>query len=394
MTGTRKILVSRQISSVEERATGGDYALDAQEAEVEFEKLVRVAHKGHASDLILKCGQVAMFKLNGELFPLRNGNTVDSVFVERLVSCICSPVLIQNLSQSRSIDFAYTSRTGVRLRINVFSVRGRLSLVGRLISRSVPTLASLGMERCLKEVMTLRRGLVLVCGATGNGKSTTLAAMVDHINRNRNCHILTIEDPIEFLHADRRSLVNQREIGVDAPSFADAMRSAMRQSPDVILLGELRDASTIEVALQAAETGHLVLSCLHSTDASEAITRLKTVMGSDKESSVRSLLADQLQAVVSQRLVKRRNNPGRVAAQEILISNSSVRQKILEGGNLTDLRKGLAEGARLNIQTFDAHLHALVKANIVEFEEALKHASNREDFALLFRGISSRKHAS
>lgn len=359
----------------------------------QFDAFLKIAAKGRASDLILKPGQVPLFKLDGELFPLRQGSVLDQSFIEDLLTCICPKVLRPALDARRSLEFIHLAENGSRVRVSAFLGRGRYSLVGRIIYQGVPTLASLGMEKRLQPIFGLRRGLVLVTGATGSGKSTTLAALIDWINRNRTCHILTIEDPIEYVHPDRSSVVHQREIGLDAESFAEALRSSLRQSPDVILVGELRDAETMSIALRASETGHLVLASMHTGDAADSINRIINAVGTDTERITRMQLADHLQAVVSQRLVKRKAGGGRIAAQEIMVMTSTLREKILQGKDSLSLRQGLAQGARNQIQTFDDHLFQLVCSGEVGFKEALDHVSNREDFILRCKGFSAGREA-
>jgi twitching motility protein PilT len=234
------------------------------------------------------------------------------------------------------------------------------------------------------------RGLVLVTGTTGSGKSTTLAAMIEQINQDRTCHIMTIEDPIEFLIRDRRSIVNQREIGVDTHSFSNALRAALRQDPDVILVGEMRDFETIETALTAAETGHLVMSTLHTLDATETINRIISVFPPYQQKQVRLQLSTILKAVISQRLVPRADGKGRVPALEVLVSTGFTRELIADKDRTKELPEAIAKGhTTYGMQTFDQSLMSHVKSGIIAYEEALKHVSNPDDFALRFRGIAS-----
>jgi twitching motility protein PilT len=238
------------------------------------------------------------------------------------------------------------------------------------------------------------RGLILVTGTTGSGKSTTLASMINHINMNRTCHIITIEDPIEFLIKDRRSIVNQREIGVDTNTFAHALRAALRQDPDVILVGEMRDFETIETAITAAETGHLVMSTLHTLDAVETINRIISVFPPHQQKQIRLQLASILKAVISQRLVPRADGRGRVPALEVLVTTARVREAIGDKDRTKELHDAIAKGfTTYGMQSFDQSLMQLVKQDLVTYEEALKHVSNPDDFALRFRGISSTSDA-
>jgi twitching motility protein PilT len=298
------------------------------------------------------------------------------------------------LNDIHDVDFSFQSHRGGRVRINIFHQRGELGLVARLIPTEIPTFEKLEMGLTVRQLMDQKRGLILVTGATGSGKSTTLAAMLDYINSTRTSHVITIEDPIEFVHNDKRSMFNQRELGLDTRSYAAALKSALRQAPDVILVGELRDAETTEVALQAAETGHLVLSTLHTNDAADSILRILGITGQDKETIVRAQLADSLRGVVSQRLIKRKDRPGRVAAQEIMVNTATIREKLLKGGHPSVVRDFIVQGAHSGMQSFDQHLIQLVNSGAVDYEEALRNATNRDDFALRFNGVSDGREAS
>jgi twitching motility protein PilT len=359
-----------------------------------FETLIASAAKGGASDLLLKRGQVPMFRWNGELFPSRNGPRLESAFLETLASVLLSKAHCERLNEVNDVDLSFQSQRGGRTRVNIFSQCGELGLVARLIPSEIPTFEKLEMDATLKRLVDQKRGLVLVTGATGSGKSTTLAALLDYINSTRTAHIITIEDPIEFIHHDKRSMFNQRELGLDTRGYAEALRSALRQAPDVILVGELRDSETMEVALQAAETGHLVLSTLHTNDAADSILRILGLTGQEKEAIVRQQLADTLRGVISQRLVKRADKSGRVAAQEVMINTATIRERLLKGAHPSIVRDFIAQGSNQGMRTFDQHLIQLVKAGIVEYDEALKNASNRDDFTLRFSGVSDGREAS
>jgi len=354
---------------------------------VTIDKLLTVASKGGASDLLLKVGQIPMFRYNGDLYPLRDGPRVDAEVIEAMVATICTPEQLEWLDKLEDIDTSYRSPSAGRIRVNIFRQTGHLGIVCRLIPSEVPTIDEMGLSPTIKRIADMNRGIILVTGATGSGKSTTLAAMIDHINRNRTCHILTIEDPIEFQHMDKRSLINQRELGFDTKSYAYALKSALRQNPDVILLGEMRDAETMEVALQAAETGHLVLTTMHTNDAADSITRIIAAMGSSRESVVRAQLADNLRAVISQRLLRKKDKKGRVAAQEIMMNTATIRERILKGDPPTIVRDFIAQGQTYGMQTFDMHLYDLYTKEIIDYEEAYRYATNRYNFDLRCRGI-------
>lgn len=358
-----------------------------------FEILLGSAVKGGASDLLLKQGQVPMFRWNGELYPSRNGPRIDGRFFMNLSAALLSSSNCERLNNMVDVDFSYQSVRGGRVRVNIFHQRGDLSLVARLIPSEIPTFEKLGMGKSIRNLAEQKRGLILVTGATGSGKSTTLAAMLDFINSTRTSHVITIEDPIEFVHSDKRSMFNQRELGLDTPTYAQALRSALRQAPDVILVGELRDSETVEVALQAAETGHLVLSTLHTNDAADSLLRILGMMGQEKESIVRAQLADSLRAVVSQRLIKRKDS-GRVAAQEVMVNTATIREKLLKGGHPSLVRDVIAQGGHSGMQSFDQHLAHLVQSDVIEYDEALANATNRDDFALRYNGVGDGREAS
>jgi twitching motility protein PilT len=354
-----------------------------------LDALLGIAQRGGASDVLLKVGQSAMFRLNGELYPLRDGPRMDRNMIETMVGCCLTEEQLERLNTLEDIDASYISPKVGRVRINIFRQRAEPGMVIRLIPTEIPSIDGLGMSAIVKYIAEQKRGLVLVTGATGSGKSTTLAAIIDHINRNRTAHIITIEDPVEFIHQDKKSMVNHRELGLDARTFAGALKSALRQNPDVILVGELRDSETMEVAMQAAETGHLVLSTMHTNDAADALTRILGAMGSAREMMIRTLLAENLKSVISQRLVKRLDKKGRVAAQEIMINTATIRERLLKGSNPSVVRDFIAQGQSYGMQTFDQHLLQLYFDGLVEYEEAYTNATNRDDFALKCRGISN-----
>ena len=291
--------------------------------------------------------------------------------------------------QYHDCDLAYTTNEGVRFRANVFLRGGLPGLVLRMIPLEIPEFETLGLPQVVLDLANKARGLVLVTGITGSGKSTTLAAMVDNINRNRACHIVTIEDPIEFMFTDRRSVVNQRELGMDTTSFSRALRAAMRQDPDVVLVGEMRDLETIEIAMLAAETGHLVLSTLHTTDAVETVSRIINAFPKDQQQQVRLQLAAALKGVISQRLLPQADGRKMSPAVEVMVNTARVRELIEDPKRNIEIRQAIAEGRNpYGMLTFDQCLIELVKARKVTYETALKNATNPDDFALVFRGIS------
>jgi twitching motility protein PilT len=360
---------------------------------VELNEVLKIALKTGASDIHMKSGLPPIFRVDGALVPLKNAERLLPDEIQQAAFSIMNPVQKERFDTAREADLAYGIPGLGRFRVNVFQQRGTLGIVFRVIPFSVRSIEQLYLPKVVETIAMENRGLVLVTGTTGSGKSTTLAAMIDHINSNRTCHIITIEDPIEFLIRDRRSIVNQREIGVDTQTFADALRAALRQDPDVILVGdvgEMRDFETIETAITAAETGHLVMSTLHTLDATETINRIISVFPPYQQKQIRLQLASILKAVISQRLVPRADGKGRVPALEILISTARVRECIGDKERTKEIHDAISKGfTTYGMQTFDQSLMQLVKQELVTYDEALKHVSNPDDFALRFRGIAS-----
>jgi len=357
---------------------------------LDLNEILKIALKGGASDIHLKPGLPPMFRVDGALVPLKNGERLVPEDLQKIAFSIMTPNQKSRFDETREVDLAYGIAGLGRFRVNVFQQRGSVGIVFRVIPFGVKTIESLHLPKVIENIAMEHRGLVLVTGTTGSGKSTTLAAMIDYINSNRTCHIMTIEDPIEFLIRDRRSIVNQREIGVDTQSFANALRAALRQDPDVILVGEMRDFETIETALTAAETGHLVMSTLHTLDATETINRIISVFPPYQQKQVRLQLSAILKSVISQRLVPRADGKGRVPALEVLMSTARVRECIADKDRTKEISDAIAKGfTTYGMQTFDQSLMQHVKSDLVTYDEALKHVSNPDDFALRFRGIAS-----
>jgi twitching motility protein PilT len=297
----------------------------------------------------------------------------------------------QRFKEVSEVDIGYGVSGLGRFRANIFQQRGSVSIVLRVIPDHTKSTAQLGLPPVIDKIAEERRGLILVTGATGSGKSTTLAAMIDTINSTRSGHIVTIEDPIEFLHRDKQSFVTQREVDVDTRSFAEALRGALRQDPDVILVGEMRDHETIETALTAAETGHLVLSTLHTLDATETITRIVSSFPSHQQKSVRIQLAGILKAVISMRLVRAAKGAGRVPAIEVLVSTAFIRDHIINEEKTYMIREAIAAGtSQYGMQTFDQSLFHLLQSRLITQEEALHNASNPDEFKMRVQGIYSK----
>jgi twitching motility protein PilT len=357
---------------------------------MELNEILKIALKGGASDIHLKSGLPPVFRVDGALVPLKNGERLLPDELLAMTDKLMNPLQKARFEKAHETDLAYGVPGLGRFRVNVFQQRGSVGIVLRVIPFSVKSIEQLLLPNVVEKIAMEQRGLILVTGTTGSGKSTTLAAMIDHINSNRTCHIMTIEDPIEFLLRDRRSIINQREIGVDTNSFADALRAALRQDPDTILVGEMRDFETIETAITAAETGHLVLSTLHTLDARETINRIISVFPPYQQKQIRLQLASIMKAVISQRLVPRADGKGRVPALEVMVSTARVRECIGDKERTKELQDAIAKGfTTYGMQTFDQSLMQLVKNQHVTYDEALKHVSNADDFALRFRGIAS-----
>ena len=351
--------------------------------------LKSAAEKG-ASDLHLKVGSYPVIRVDGELMAMTEHPRLMQEDTIALAFSIMSARQKQRFKENLEIDMAYSVPGLGRFRVNVFQQRGTVGLVLRVIPVRIATVRELNLPPVIEQIADEQRGLILVTGSTGSGKSTTLAAMIDHINAVRCEHIITIEDPIEFLHRDKKSIVNQREVEVDTRSFADALRGALRQDPDVILVGEMRDHETIETALLAAETGHLVLSTLHTLDATETVNRIISVFPPHQQKQIRIQLAAVFRACVSMRLVTRADGQGRVPAVEVLRATPFVKDCIENKEKTKQLRAAIQQGtSQYGMQTFDQSLYALWKQNLITREEALKRASNRDELRLRMEGIES-----
>src|SRR6266576_1647063 len=356
---------------------------------VKLDDLLITATAHFASALHLKVGSFPVMRIGGELHTIADAPRLTPDDTLDMAFSIMSNRQKQKLKENSEVDIAYSVSGLGRFRVNIFQQRGSVSLVLRVIPDHTKNATQLGLPPAIDRICEERRGLILVTGATGSGKSTTLAAMIDRINSTRSGHIVTIEDPIEFLHRDKKAFVTQREVDVDTRSFAEALRGALRQDPDVILVGEMRDLETIETALTAAETGHLVLSTLHTLDATETIARIVSAFPPHQQKQVRLQLGSVLRAVVSQRLVPRADAKGRVAAVEVLVSNSRIREMIEDKDRTKEITQAISQSfTTYGMQTFDQSLMSLLKQNLIAYEEALRQCSNPDDFALRVSGIS------
>lgn len=348
----------------------------------------------NVSDLNFSCGQKPQVEINGTLYsatPLGMGR-LTAFQTEMIAMSILrgNPDAAYQLAKTRTADLSYALPGKCRFRVNIFQQRNSYSIVMRVIPHEIPTFEQLNIPPQLKDVCGIRNGIVLLTGPTGSGKSSTLAAIIDQINETKSYHIVTIEDPIEFLHNHKKSTINQREVGADTKDFASALRAALRQAPKVILVGEMRDIETTEIALEAAETGHLVLSTLHTIDASKTIDRIIGLYPKNEEKVIRTRLAQTFRYIVSQRLIPRADGKGRIAAVEILRSNPRTREYIekgeSEGKTLLDaIRDGEIDG----MQDFDSVIRKMIEDKIITLEDGLSYATNQNNLLLQLKGLSS-----
>ena len=355
-----------------------------------IDDLLRMAISFGASDLHLRAGSFPVIRVTGELKPLSGVSRMTQDETLEMAFSMMSNRQKQHFKEIYEVDIGYGVSGLGRFRVNIFQQRNSIGIVARVISDTIRTFADLGLPPILNTIADENRGLILVTGTTGSGKSTTLSAIVDHINQKRNCHIVTIEDPIEFLHKDKKSFVTQREVDVDTRNFAEALRGSLRQDPDVILVGEMRDLETIETALVAAETGHLVLSTLHTLDAPETLTRIISAFPPYQQKSIRLQLAGLLKAVVSQRLMKSAKGNSRIPAVEVLVSTPLIRDYILHEEKTASIRDAIASGtSQYGMQTFDQSLFYLYQSGLITLDEALRGSTNPDEFRLRLAGISN-----
>ncbi len=360
-----------------------------------IDDLLKIAVERNSSDLHLKVGNHPILRINGILNPLYELKRLMQEDTIAMAYSIMNTFQKEKFKKDHEIDMAYSVPGLGRFRCNVFQQRGAVGMVLRVIPTQVKTIADLNLPLVLQRIADERRGMVLVTGTTGSGKSTTLAAMIDHINTHRIEHIMTIEDPIEYLHRDKKSIVNQREVGQDTNNFANALRSALREDPDVILVGEMRDLITIETALLAAETGHMLLSTLHTLDAPETINRIISMFPPHHQKQVRIQLASVLKAIISMRLIPRTEGKGRVPAVEILISTPFIQDCIENPEKTKFIKEAISQGvSQYGMQTFDQSLYFLYSKGMISYDEALKWASNPDEFKLKKIGVQSTKDMS
>ena len=356
-----------------------------------MDKFLAHGVKSGASDLHFLVGDKPSYRIDGALRPVKY-EPLSRADTQQICENLLGGSLEQPLEEIQEHDCSYSIESIARFRVNIYRQRGSLCCVLRVIPTHIPKLAKLGMPESTSRLAEEKRGLVLVTGATGSGKSSTLAAMIHHINVNRAAHILTIEDPIEFLHTNAKSSVSQREVGPDTKSFTTALRSSLRQDPDVILVGEMRDPETIDIALKAAETGHMVFSTVHTTDAAKTIGRLVSMFPTEEHETARLRLAENLRGVISQRLLPRADRKGRVVAAEIMVATMTIQELIKDPQTTGQLTDAIEQGRdQYGMQSFDQHLSELYRAGTISLDVAMAAASNPSDFerALNFSDTSS-----
>ena len=342
---------------------------DVETSEIEMNDLLQLTIDEGASDLHINVGSAPVLRVSGgmehlDVPPLTPQDT------ERMMKSITSPDQQLKVREVGGIDFGFGFGEAERFRVSVLKSKGNVGIVLRLIPSTLLTLEQLGLPPQVKELLYKPRGLVLVTGPTGSGKTTTLASMINIINEERDCHVITVEDPVEYYHSHKKSLITQREVGVDVPSFKDALRGALRQDPDVILVGEMRDLETMEAAITAAETGHLVFATLHTTGAAQTVDRIVDAFPTDQQEQVRTQLSVGLRAVISQLLLVRADKPGRVAAFEIMISTQSI-QSLIRDNKTYRINSDIQTGAKYGMITLDAHLMALYQAGVIRYEDLI-----------------------
>jgi twitching motility protein PilT len=353
--------------------------------------LEEMLQKG-ASDLHMRSNAQAYLRVDGGLIPVSDKIYSDKEVFE-IAQALMNPIQKELYAKYFELDLGYSVPGLGRFRINIYKQKGVTNMALRAVPAKIPTIDELKLPPIIKQIAENRRGLILVSGVTGSGKSTTLAAMIGHINSTRSAHIVTIEDPVEFIHNDNKSIITQRELGMDTLSYTEALKHVVRQDPDVILLGEMRDLATVSAAITAAQTGHLVISTLHTIDTAQSINRIIDMFPPHQHDQIRLMLADTLKAVISQRLLPNASGKGRIPAVEVLVVNGLVK-KLIEDKNLNEITNQVRQGQYYGMQTFNQALIKLFKNNEIKLEDALSAASNPEELMLNIRGVQSGSAAS
>ena len=352
-----------------------------------IDSLVSKLVESEGSDLHLKVGAPPAIRTHGLLQYLEGEEVLRPVDTENIVRDIMSDKLLHEFEEQGEADFSYAVGGVGRFRVNAFRQRGSVSIVMRFIPFGVPKFEDLNLPQAIANLAKEERGIILVTGTTGSGKSTTLASMINLVNRTVAKHIITIEDPIEFLHRDEKCIINQREVGTDTESYSRALKRVLRQDPDIILVGEIRDAESAQIALSAAETGHLVLSTLHTLDATETINRMIDLFPPHERMQVRAMLAGTLKGIVGQRLIRTKDGKGRAAACEIMVATGRIRDFILDPTQTGQIQTAITEGEYYGMQTFDQALLKLIEEDRVSYQEALQVASRPQDFKLMVQSL-------
>ncbi len=355
-----------------------------------LEGILTEAVKKGASDIHLKTSSYPIFRINGKIIRQETFDVMSKDMMDRIVVALMDEYQLKLFKENKDIDLAYSIHDVGRFRVNIYNQRNSYGMVMRYIPFVVPQFETLDLPDVIKTISLKERGLILVTGITGSGKSTTLASMINYINRNKDVSIMTIEDPIEYLHKDINAIISQRELGMDVYSFSHGLKEALRQDPDVILVGEMRDIETIETALTAAETGHLVMSTLHTLDAQETINRIVGVFPPYQQKQIRLQLASVISAVISQRLVSKTDEKGRVPSVEIMIGTKTIKDCIVDENKTSNIRDYIKAGTKqYGMQTFDQSLYSLYRQGIITYECALAEATSPNDFALMVSGVNT-----
>ncbi len=355
--------------------------------QTEIDTLVTKLVELEGSDLHLKVGAPPAVRTHGSLQHLEGYDVLQPAETENILRDIIPEKLLNEFEESGEADFSYAAPGVGRFRVNAFRQRGSVSIVMRFIPFGVPKFEDLNLPGAIATLAKEERGIILVTGTTGSGKSTTLASMINLVNRTVPKHIMTIEDPIEFLHRDEKCIINQREVGTDTESFSRALKRVLRQDPDIILIGEIRDSESAQIALSAAETGHLVLSTLHTLDATETVNRIIDLFPPHERMQVRAMLAGTLKGIIGQRLIRTKDGKGRAAACEVMIATGRIRDFIMDPDQTGQIQTAIAEGEYYGMQTFDQALLKLIEEDRVSYEEALKVASRPQDFRLMVQSL-------
>lgn len=354
------------------------------------ESLLKTAVAMKASDIHLKVNSYPIFRIYGDIYRQENFGIMSKEIIEKIAGIMMGKHQLKVFQENRDVDLSYSLSNVGRFRVNIYSQRNSLSIAMRYIPFNIPVFDSLNLPKIIKTIALKERGLILVTGITGSGKSTTLATMINYINNIKPVNIITVEDPIEYLHKDIKATINQREIGMDVYSFSHGLREALRQDPDIILVGEMRDLETIETAITAAETGHLVMSTLHTIDAQETINRIIAVFPPYQQKQIRMQLASVISAVISQRLIARSDKQGRLPSIEIMIGTETIKECILNEDKTSSIRDFIKSGnIQYGMQTFDQSLYNFYKAGLITYEDALAESTSPNDLALLISGVHS-----